>query len=320
MVTRHKKNLRNLAYNHSSMKNALVAAIVLGVLAAQAPETPTANPEKTALVYTGQPVRLGFECTEEDMQWGGLTCTEEEPCPVYLELSAVESIGNKVFAAGNIHTSDVTLYSVVLASEDAGKTWQEPYDRMRGTSLDHIQFIDFESGWVSGQLLVPVPQDPFLLITSDSGKTWRRRPVFGEARAGTIQHFWFSSRTSGSLLIDRSQSGEATRFELYESANGGESWSVREMSDKPIRMRRAGVPNTDWRIRADAPTKSFRIERHQGERWATIASFLVPISQCKPAPRVEAPVPEVKEAPATPPAQTLPPVRPRKPPTLKKPR
>ena len=186
----------------------------------------------------GAPLRVPFQCTNEDMDWAGMSCTEEEPCPVYLELAAVESVGNRIFVAGNIHSNSVTLYSVLLASDDAGRTWTEPYDRIRGVELDHIQFIDFENGWIGGQVLVPVAQDPFLLITSDSGKTWRRRPVFGENRAGTISQFWFSSRTSGSLLIDRSQSGDDSRYELYESMTGGESWMLREVNDKPIRAEK----------------------------------------------------------------------------------
>jgi hypothetical protein len=255
-----------------------------------APETPVVpKPAENSLANTGEPMRVPFLCSNDDMEWAGMSCSEEEPCPVYLELAAVESVGNRIFLAGNIHSSSVTMYSVLLASDDAGKTWREPYDRLRGAELDHLQFIDLETGWISGQVLVPVAQDPFMLITSDSGKTWRKRPVFGENRAGTIAQFWFSSRTSGTLLIDRSQSGDDSRYELYESMTGGESWMLREVNDKQIKLKHVFVPNTDWRIRADGPSKSFRIERRQGEKWATLASFLVPIAACKP--------PELKDTP-----------------------
>ena len=276
----------------------------LWFLYAQAPETPAAKtPDK--LTNTGSPLKVPYQCTNEDMEWAGMSCSDEEPCPVYLELAAVESVGNRIFLAGNIHSSAVTLYSVLLASDDAGRTWVEPYDRLRGVELDHVQFIDLENGWISGQVLVPVAQDPFLLITSDSGKTWRRRPVFGENRAGTITQFWFTSRTSGALLIDRSQSGDDSRYELYESMTGGESWMLRETNDKPLRLKHVFIPNTDWRIRADGASKSFRVERRQGEKWATLASFLVPIAACKP---VEPPAPAEAEpqppAPAAAPAKT----------------
>jgi hypothetical protein len=284
---------------------------------AQTPETPAVPKTPDKLTNTGAPLRVPFQCTNEDMDWAGMSCSEEEPCPVYLELAAVESVGNRIFVAGNIHSNSVTLYSVLLSSDDGGRTWAEPYERIRGVEFDRIQFIDFETGWIGGQVLVPVAQDPFLLITSDSGKTWRRRPIFGENRAGTISQFWFSSRTSGALLIDRSQSGDESRYELYESMTGGESWMLREVNDKPLKLKHVFIPNTDWRVHADAASKSFRIEKRQGEKWSSLASFLVSIAACKPAepPQAQTPAPETG-APAPESAPTPPPKR--NPPTLKK--
>ncbi len=96
-------------------------------------------------------MRVPFQCTDDDMQWAGMSCSEEEPCPVYLEVSAMEPVGNRLVVVANIHTESITLYSVLLTSEDAGGTWREPYERTRGVGLDHVQFIDFQNGWISGQ-------------------------------------------------------------------------------------------------------------------------------------------------------------------------
>jgi hypothetical protein len=68
------------------------------------------------------------------------------------------------------------------------------------------------------------------------------------------------------------------------------------------------------RIRADAASKTYRIERQEGNQWQSLASFAVSLGQCQPAP------PEVKEvAPPseveTQPVQTPKPVSP--PPSLK---
>ena len=48
---------------------------------------------------------------------------------------------------GNIHSDAVTLYSVLLGSEDAGATWQEIHPRIRLSGLDHLQFMDADTGW-----------------------------------------------------------------------------------------------------------------------------------------------------------------------------
>lgn len=276
------------------------AVFAAGCLAA-AGQADKPAPERAALQYDGKPLTVPFRCTDEDMDWAGLSCSLEEPCPVYLELAGVEAAGSRVTAIGNIHSATVTLYSILLTSDDAGRTWREVHDRLRGAGLDHIQFLDFENGWISGQALSPLPQDPFLLITSDGGKSWRQRPLFSDSRVGSILQFWFTSKSSGSLIIDRGQGGEGSRYELYESPNAGETWMVRETSDKPLKLKRGPTGISAWRIRADGATKSFRVERQgQADRWTAAAAFAVPIGACAPAPPKEPSEPSAADAAETP--------------------
>src|ERR1035441_4924463 len=103
---------------------------------------------------------------------------------------------------GNIHTANATLYTILLGSEDNGQTWREVHERVRGAGLDHIQFADVATGWTSGLAFGPLPQDPFLLLTTDGGKTWRAHAIFNEPRFGSIQQFFFEDKKSGSLVID----------------------------------------------------------------------------------------------------------------------
>jgi hypothetical protein len=264
-----------------------VLLTVLAAAAAWAQEQPPANLAPPVLENSGKPMLLPFRCTEDDIQWAGMSCSADEPCPVYLELAAVESGvppgPGRIFAAGNIHALDVTLYSVLLASEDGGHTWREAYERIRGASLDHIQFFDAELGWIGGQALSPLPQDPFLLLTSDGGKTWRQRVIFSESRVGSIQQFQFSAKDSGSLIVDRGPGAEGGRYELYESPDAGETWTIRETSDRPFQLKPSPVaPPSEWRARADGPTQSFHLERRQGERWVSVAAFAVKLGACQP--------------------------------------
>jgi len=302
------------------MRCAAAAFVLLGTIRAQdPPSTQPTKPEATSqapepapvLRYAGKPMRLPFECTEEDMQWAGMSCSEEQPCPIYLEISSMETVGNRIVAVGNIHTEALTVYSMLLTSEDGGETWRESYDRLRGTGLDHIQFIDFQNGWISGEVLVPVSHDPFLLITSDGGKSWRMRPVFAEGGGGAVKEFWFQSAHDGMMVIDRMASSDSSRYELYESPNAGDTWMIRRTSDKPISIRRpvSDAGASGWRIRADARSKSFVIEKREGERWSTAASFLVEIGSCKPVPHVVPAPPE--------PAENTVPVVPASPPGVK---
>ena len=249
---------------------------------------PQVPPEPPVLLNSGKPIVLPFQCTHEDVGSAGFSCSEDAPCPVYLELGAAASAGNKFFVAGNIHSDAVTLYSVLLGSDDAGRSWREIHERIRSAGLDHLQFIDAETGWVGGQQLFPLPQDPFVLITTDAGKSWRPAPVFGENsdyHFGSIQEMYFSSKTNGSLVIDRSSGGDPGPFALYESPDGGASWTVKEQSGKPLHLKGAPVPDADWRVRVDGASKAFLMERRQGERWAVQASFAVNIGFCRLGPQ-----------------------------------
>jgi photosystem II stability/assembly factor-like uncharacterized protein len=248
------------------------------------PEQPQTPAEPPILKNTGKPMLLPFQCTREDVGSAGFSCSEEAPCPVYLELGAAAGAGNKYYVAGNIHSDAVTLYSILLGSEDGGLSWREIHPRIRSAGLDHLQFIDADTGWVGGQQLFPLPQDPFVLLTTDGGKSWRPSAVFGETsdyHFGSIQEMYFSSKTNGSLVVDRSSGGDPGPFALYESPDGGASWTVKEQNRKPLHVKGAPPQDADWRVRVEGLTKSFLLERRQGERWTVQASFAVNIGFCR---------------------------------------
>ncbi len=174
----------------------------------------------------------------------------------------------------------VTLYSILLASEDDGKTWSEPQPRLRSSGLDQIQFVDFQNGWISGANLQTAPRDPFFLITTDGGKTWHARPIFDETRVAAIERFWFDTPSNGKLLIDASL--DNGNHELYETHTGGESWNIQQRAADPLRAiqdKAAGAPA--WRVRTDAATHSYVIEQSENSRWQKVAGFLVNIASCK---------------------------------------
>jgi len=268
----------------------LFSAVAAVPLAAQdqTPVAPPAQsetvPEPPVLVNTGKPMVVPFQCTREDVGSAGFSCSEDAPCPVYLELGAAASAGNKFYAVGNIHSDAVTLYSVLLGSDDAGRTWREIHQRIRSAGLDHLQFVDGQTGWVGGQQLFPLPQDPFVLFTVDGGKSWRQTSIFGDNsdyHFGSIQEMYFSSKTTGSVVVDRSSGGDPGPFALYESPDGGASWSLKEQSSKPLHIKAAAPSDAEWRVRVDARSKAFLLERRQGERWNPQASFAVDIGFCR---------------------------------------
>jgi BNR/Asp-box repeat len=243
-------------------KSSLMLAFA-GVLGAQTP-----------LENTGKPMRASYECTAAETQAAGIGCSEQDPCPVYLELSNVDAVGNKIFVTGNIHTPMATLDSILLASDDGGKTWTEPHPRIRSAGLDQIQFVDSEHGWISGANLQTAPRDPFFLITTDGGKTWRQQAIFQETRVAAVESFRFDSPVNGTVWIDASL--DNGMHEKYETQDGGETWQLEPGADEEKAHATPG-----WRLRTDAATHSYIVEQSENNRWKHAASFLVNIASCK---------------------------------------
>ena len=159
------------------------AALLLAFVNCSAAQTPIEN--------TGKPMRVPLECTEADTGRRP-ELLRRRALPGVSGTGQRGSRGKQDFSHRESSHPHPTLYSILLATEDAGNTWIEPHPRIRASGLDQIQFIDFQNGWISGANLQSAPRDPFLLITTDGGKTWRQRPIFDESRVA-------SSSASGSI-------------------------------------------------------------------------------------------------------------------------
>lgn len=235
------------------------------------------------LLRAHPPAKIDVRCTPEQIDELGLTCTAEQPCPVYLELTSAESAAGRLFVTGNLHTSSATLSSILLASEDGGETWSEPHPRIPSAVLEQIQFFDLQSGWIAGHFIQNLPHDPFFLATTDGGKSWTRKPISEEPRTGAVERFWFDSRNSGSLILDlitRNETGG--RHERYRTMTAGDSWNLEEVSAKPLELKHGPFSDPLWRVRADAKSRAFLVEKNAGTAgWETTAEFPVEVGFCR---------------------------------------
>jgi hypothetical protein len=242
--------------------------------------------EVSVLVNNGDPMRIAYGCVEEDLQFAGMSCNEEEPCPVYLELTAVVSNGRKILAAGNLHSTSATLGSILLQSDDSGATWKEPAARIRGSAIEELQLFDAEHAWAAGETQYPLPRDPFVLLTTDGGTSWREKPVGEEGASGSVQRFRFDSAQHGDLLVDAGKSAAGGRYLSYESDTGGDNWMLRSAAGALPAPRRApeAIDGPDWRIRPSKDGKAYQIEKRQTQTWSPVASFLTEVARCHIGP------------------------------------
>ena len=108
------------------------------------------------------------------------------------------------------------------------------------------------------------------------------KPVFTDNHFGFIQQFVFDSKSTGALIVDNGPGGDLERYARLETADGGETWSIKEQNKKPLQLKRPSAPAPAWRVRADAATRSYRIEHRVGNQWTAAAAFSVKLPSCKP--------------------------------------
>ncbi|HVW10459.1 MAG TPA: hypothetical protein VHC90_17850 [Bryobacteraceae bacterium] len=239
-----------------------------------------------------EPVKVPFSCSEADLAGAGMTCADDNPCPVYLELSSVSADGRKLIVTGDLHGPSATIASVLLQSEDDGVTWKEPAGRITGSALDLSQWLDARHGWAGGEVEQPLSRDPFFMVTSDGGATWRQKEVSEDGIPGELMRFWFDTPEHGELIVDAGRSAEGGRYQMYESKTGGETWTVvSKTSGVPQLRRTPGLIDPDYRIATDSPTKTYVVEKRNGDDWSHVASFAIQVASCgaPPEPAVEEP-------------------------------
>jgi hypothetical protein len=251
------------------------AAVFLAALSVLAQDVPT-------LQNHGEPMRVGYRCLEEDLQWAGLSCNED-PCPVFLELSTVAAKGRNILAAGNLHSASATLTSILLQSDDSGVTWKEQAARVRGDAIEQLQYFDSGHAWAAGETQYPLPRDPFVLMTTDGGGSWREHPVGEEGTAGSVLRLWFDSPEHGELIVDGGKTAKSGRYLSFESETGGDTWKLSGTADRPAPPRHAPPTAEDpnWRIRTAKDDRAYQIENRGDDSWYPVASFLIETANCK---------------------------------------
>jgi photosystem II stability/assembly factor-like uncharacterized protein len=203
-----------------------------------------------------------------------MSCSDQAPCPIYLELSSVSSNGKKVALAGNLHGASVTLFSILLTSDDGGATWKEPAVRISGAALEQVQLLNSTHGWAAGETQVPLTRDPFFLSTTPDG-AWDRKALDEDGTPGAVQRFWFDTPEHGELIVDSGQNV------LYETRNGGESWKVVGKTKQAPKLANAPtVENVDYRLSTDNKSHAYVLEKREGEKWNKVASFPVQVASC----------------------------------------
>ena len=210
-----------------------------------------------------------------------MDCSENRPCSIYLELSAVVANGRKVFVSGNLHGTAGTLESILLGSSDGGVSWKEATPRIQGAAIELVQFYDLQHGWAAGELQYPLPHDPFFLVSTDGGESWRRKPVTSGGGSGSVQTFSFDSVQHGELIVDSGKGATGGRYGFFESQTGGDSWMIRSATGEMPRLKHPAPETDSWRLKPDdTSSKTWKLEQKENDVWTVVAEFPIEVGQC----------------------------------------
>lgn len=239
-------------------------------------------------IYEGDPVVVRAACRNEILLDAGLSCTAASPCNLELELLLAEKIGERLLVAGSIRSGAGTVESVLLVSADGGGAWSEAADRVSAGGFEVAQFLDGEVGWVGGQRSVDgAVSQPILFFTRDGGEDFVERPVRAgeEPEEGSIVELQFDSADHGYLILEKANAA-IDPFTLYETYNGGRSWSIRQIvAERPAipGARRRPRVALDSNYRLSTRDGVIELEERSGAGWARLAGFQIEIGSC-PAP------------------------------------
>lgn len=225
---------------------------------------PEGPPEGTT-VYEGPLISLSTVCDIGRLEYAGIRCSGDRPCELLLELVSIASEGDWIVLAGEVHTADATYESVVLSSKDGGLTWSESADRVAAGGIESISIVDAQTAFVAGQQGdTATGEMPFLLVTEDGAESWETRMVEtgGEKVEGLVVAFQADTAAHGYLTLEQ-LAATGDPYRLYETYNGGRSWSIRQISaDKPqIPGPRLALKAENWSVRPDSASGEFIVAK-----------------------------------------------------------
>ena len=224
--------------------------------------------------YSGDPIAVPVDCDAGRLHTVGLFCVAATPCEIFAEWTAAAKAGEALIVAGGFYGSAAPVESAVLRSEDGGATWMEAAERILGAALDEMSFVDANHGWIVGRQSVGGGWRPFLLATTDGGASWARRAIDpDEDNSGMVAELRFDSPEHGYAILER-PAGADDPYELYETYNGGRSWSIRQ-----IAAARPAIPGSRRRpleaaARIGEGAKgATAVEVREGGGWRVAARF-----------------------------------------------
>jgi photosystem II stability/assembly factor-like uncharacterized protein len=138
----------------------------------------------------------------------------------------------------NVDQSKTHLKENAKLSKDLSKDWKKSQRRLGSDDWIDVCFVDSNIGWIvsiKGDRLVPLGGSIFK--TEDGGRTWRRIPL-KLANHSFISNVSFIDKSKGWLVV-QTLGRDATKMQILETFDGGETWTSGFSLDDAIVSRMA---------------------------------------------------------------------------------
>jgi len=146
---------------------------------------------------------------------------------VSLSVDSVAQLDDKVLLIGGSYSTTASMRSVLLRSDDAGRTWHDAGFWLTGSATGDIFVLDAQHAWAVVSWMVESWGAPFVVFrTTDGGKTWQRArqnlPI--DKNIGVANDFGicFASPNDGVAWL----SGTTGIRYHYLTTDGGMTWRL----------------------------------------------------------------------------------------------
>jgi hypothetical protein len=132
-----------------------------------------------------------------------------------------------VLLFGELRTPAASIRSLLLRSDDGGKSWREVMSPVYGSEVIEVFFHDAHVGWALVAWTTEGPGDLALYRSKDGGKSWRKISDIPKRHfSGWPISMRFSDGKNGmiKLLYDGSGDPRTDGLVTLNTKNGGRSW------------------------------------------------------------------------------------------------
>lgn len=155
------------------------------------------------------------------------------------------------FLLGSLQTPAVSIRSLLLRSEDGGRSWGEVMTPVTGSDVIRLFFLNKQTGWTLLGQTSEGPGPLYLYKTRDSGKSWEKVSRIPKRHyTGWPKGFGFIDERNGRIEMLYEGAAPTDGFAIMSTSDGGITWrETRSLSLDEYREKYekdSEEPSTDY--------------------------------------------------------------------------